>query len=514
MRSLRGADGPGRRAVVGFVLAASALLVPPASLAFLQGFPRFDVVLQSPDVHLAVVGGISACAFGVALAAVAAARRTGQGALVVLAAGCMAVGAFMLAHGLTTPGVAGRPVNLWVARLPVLAIAAFAVSLTLAALPRSSPALTAAARFPFAVLGGAAALLVTFSTVVVLWPAAWIGAAPLEHEWAAHAVLLWGSALALLISGAVHARRWRLGHDAMQLAVVVACWQGVGAVLSLRLGELWHLAWWDYHVFLLVGFSAAVVAIVQGSRRDRSLDEVLGAVFSTDPLEHIARGYSEVLRALVAAVEARDTYTHGHSVRVAEWSVRIGVRLRLRPRQLRTCADGAYLHDVGKIGVPDSILNKPGRLTEEERGWIEQHPVVGVDIAGRATSLLPALDMIRHHHERYDGGGYPDGLAGDDIPLLARIVAVADVWDALTSDRSYRPAWAPEDALAHMIDGRGSHFDPRCLDVLVELLAERGIRPADATCGDARVARAATAACHASAHGHAHDEAPVGTPAA
>lgn len=504
-------QGPRRRTLVGFIVAGAALLVPPASLAFLKGFPHLNVVLQSVEFHLAVVGGISACAFGVALAAAAAARRTSQGALVVLAAGCMAVGAFMLGHGLTTPGVAGRPVNLWVGRLPVLAIASFAVSLGLAAMQPSSRMLVVAARSPFAVLGGTAALLLTVTTVVVVWPSAWIGAAPFANEFGVHAVLLWGSASALLLSGAVHWRRWRLGHDSMQLAVVVACWQGVGAVLSLRLGDLWHLAWWDYHVFLLAGFAAAVYAIVQGSRREGSIDEVLGAVFATDPLEHISRGYSEVLRALVAAVEARDAYTHGHSVRVAEWSVRIGVRLGLRPRQLRTCAEGAYLHDVGKIGVPDSILNKPGSLTDEERAWIEQHPVVGVDIAGRAPSLLPALDMIRHHHERYDGGGYPEGLAGEAIPLLARIVAVADVWDALTSDRSYRPAWAPQRALAHMVAGRGTHFDPHCLDILVDLLAERGIHAVDQAAGDATVAATATAVCHSRAHEHAHDDVHAGS---
>ena len=113
--------------------------------------------------------------------------------------------------------------------------------------------------------------------------------------------------------------------------------------------------------------------------------------------------------------------------------------------------------------------------------------------------------MIRHHHERYDGGGYPDGLAGDEIPLLARIVAVADVWDALTSDRSYRPAWAPEPALAHMVAGRGTHFEPACLDALVALLAERGIHPAEASAGDAAVAVAAAVACHPHTHDHADE---------
>ena len=492
-----------RSGLIGAAVASASLLVPPATLAFLRGFPHLNVVLQSVDFHLAVVGGISACAFGVALSAAAAARRTSQGALVVLAAGCMAVGAFMLGHGLTTPGVAGRAANLWIGRFPVLAIASFAASLGLTALSPSNRVLVTAARAPFAVLGAVSAFLVTSTTVIVVWPSTGLTAAVVPHEPIIQSLVLWGSAAALLAAGLVHLRRWRLGHDRMQLAVVVACWQSVGAVLSLKLGDVWHLAWWDYHVFLLVGFAAGVYAIVQGSRRQQPVDEVLGAVFTADPLEHISRGYSEVLRTLIAAVEARDEYTHGHSVRVAEWSVRIGVRLGLKAGQLRTLAEGAYLHDVGKIGVPDSILNKPSRLTDDERAWIEQHPVVGADIAGRAPSLLPALDMIRHHHERYDGRGYPDGLAGDAIPLLARIVAVADVWDALTSDRSYRAAWASDRALAHMIAGRGSHFEPACLDVLVALLAERDIHPQAETPSDEAVAATAATACHT------HDHAPA-----
>ncbi len=145
---------------------------------------------------------------------------------------------------------------------------------------------------------------------------------------------------------------------------------------------------------------------------------------------------------------------------MAELSVSVGLRLGLRPAALRALAEGAYLHDVGKVGIPDHVLNKPGALTDEERAWIQEHPIVGTDIVGRAPSLREALKVIRQHHERYDGGGYPDGLAGDEISLAARIVAVADVWDALTSDRAYRPAWPPDRALRHLDAGRGTHFDP------------------------------------------------------
>jgi HD-GYP domain-containing protein (c-di-GMP phosphodiesterase class II) len=289
--------------------------------------------------------------------------------------------------------------------------------------------------------------------------------------------LVLGAALVLVALGGVHWRRWRLGLDSMQLALVVACLLSAGALLSLEVGRPWHLAWWDYHAFLLAGFAAAVYTVVIGHRRSSTLHDVLEGVFASDPMAHISRGYSETLRALIAAVEARDAYTHGHSARVAELSVSIGLRLGLRPSALRTLAEGAYLHDVGKVGIPDHVLNKPGALTDEERAWIQEHPVVGADIVGRAPSLRDALTVIRQHHERYDGRGYPGGLAAEEISLAARIVAVADVWDALTSDRAYRPPWPPDRALAHLEADRGAHFDPRCLDAFLALMAERGHRP-------------------------------------
>ena len=294
---------------------------------------------------------------------------------------------------------------------------------------------------------------------------------------------------------AVHWWRWRLGFDRVQLALVVACLLGAGALVSLQVGALWRLSWWDYHAFLLTGFAAAIYAVLTGYRRSRTLEEGLDGVFAADPMAHISRGYSETLRALIGAVEARDAYTHGHSARVAELSVHLGQRLGLRPAALRSLAEGAYLHDVGKVGIPDHVLNKPGALTEEERAWIQQHPVVGSDIVGRAPSLRDALAVIRQHHERFDGRGYPDGLAGEQISLAARIVAVVDVWDALTSDRAYRAAWPPDRALRHLEAGRGSHFDPVCLDSFLALTAERGHRPGPGG-GDAAVASAAAEACH------------------
>ena len=476
MNDLR-AHGPAQAVRRGVAVVLLALLVPPGTLLLLRVVPALDLVLRSAVGHLVVVSAISACALAVAVAAAAAAGRSRDGGLVLLALGCLGVGFLMLTHGLVTPGIGGRPVNPWVGRLPVLAIASFAGCLAAAAWPQRPPA-TWAGRWPSGTLAAGGLALTLALLAISLWPAAGTVGRPLPGEAGVRLALVLGAAMVLLALGAVHWRRWRLGLDSMQLALVVACLLSAGALLSLQVGRPWHVAWWDYHAFLLAGFAAAIYAVLTGYRRSRRLHDVLDGVFASDPMAHISRGYSETLRALIAAVEARDAYTHGHSARVAELSVSLGLRLGLRPAALRALAEGAYLHDVGKVGIPDHVLNKPGALTDEERAWIQEHPIVGADIVGRAPSLRDALTVIRQHHERYDGSGYPDGLAGDGISLAARIVAVADVWDALTSDRAYRPAWPPDRALRHLETGRGTHFDPRCLDAFLALMAERGHRPA------------------------------------
>ena len=156
----------------------------------------------------------------------------------------------------------------------------------------------------------------------------------------------------------------------------------------------------------------------------------------------------------------KDTYTHGHSERTAKVAVELGARMGLPADRLRVIARGAYLHDLGKIGISDEILNKPGALDAAERRIMETHPRLGYELASGAPTLREALPVILHHHERVDGGGYPEGLRGREIPLEARVVAVADVWDALTSDRAYRPGWEPARALAHIEAGRGTPLRP------------------------------------------------------
>ena len=154
-----------------------------------------------------------------------------------------------------------------------------------------------------------------------------------------------------------------------------------------------------------------------------------------------------VLLSLARIVEQRDKHTAGHSERMAVTSVALGVAMQLERSSLLALYLGGYLHDVGKVGIPDSILFKPGRLTDEEWEVMRAHPVRGEEICGPLLSLRCVLPIVRHHHERWDGSGYPDGLAGAEIPLLARVLQVADIYDALTNPRSYKKAFTTAHAL-------------------------------------------------------------------
>lgn len=159
--------------------------------------------------------------------------------------------------------------------------------------------------------------------------------------------------------------------------------------------------------------------------------------------------------ALALTIEARDAYTEGHCQRLARYAVAIGRQLNLGADELQALERGGFLHDLGKVAVPDAILWKPGQLTAEEYNVMKQHTVIGEHLCGQLRALRLVRPIVRHHHERRDGSGYPDGLSGDAIPLLAEIVGVADVFDALTTDRPYRPALTSAQACAELQEQAG-----------------------------------------------------------
>lgn len=177
-----------------------------------------------------------------------------------------------------------------------------------------------------------------------------------------------------------------------------------------------------------------------------------------------------LILALAAAAEAKDPYTERHSQRVANSAFRLGTRLGLKESDLVALYRGGLIHDIGKIAVPDAILLKPGPLNAEEEREMRAHAVVGESIVRAHPSVADVLNIVRNHHERFDGGGYPDGLSGYKIPLLARIVSVCDAYDALASDRPYRARRNPAEAIETLMRGAGQQWDRELVHLLLSEL--------------------------------------------
>ncbi len=197
---------------------------------------------------------------------------------------------------------------------------------------------------------------------------------------------------------------------------------------------------------------------------DLDLLKILGSqvafvIQNADLFKNLQRAYIDTLSALTSAIDAKDSYTRGHSERVTELSIRLAQTCEVAPEEIEKIKLGGLLHDIGKIGIPEGILNKPGRLDDEEFQIIKSHPDLGVRIMGKVEFLEAIVPIIRFHHERFDGKGYPDGLSGKNIPLLARIVSVVDTFDAMTTDRPYRKAMTIEAALTEIERCAGTQFD-------------------------------------------------------
>jgi putative two-component system response regulator len=188
-------------------------------------------------------------------------------------------------------------------------------------------------------------------------------------------------------------------------------------------------------------------------------------------LSEEVKNTEKTLLSLAQLVEMRDAYTSEHIQKVASIALRIGEALNLEERELQDLRMGALLHDIGKIGVSEFILRKPGKLTATEFEEVKRHTIIGESLCRSIHSLKGALPAIRNHHERWDGTGYPDGLAGNEIPLIARIVSVADAFVSFTSDRPYRRAYSQQEALSILVGGAGSYWDPSVIWALLKKLS-------------------------------------------
>jgi putative nucleotidyltransferase with HDIG domain len=180
-----------------------------------------------------------------------------------------------------------------------------------------------------------------------------------------------------------------------------------------------------------------------------------------------------IVKGVIATLELKDPYTRGHSERVAEYAMALATKTgKFDKDELKYFYYACLLHDIGKIHIPDAILTKPGKLSKEEFDIIKMHPLVGAKAVQEVEGISANIDVIRHHHERWDGNGYPDNLKGEETTILARITAIADAFDAMTSSRSYRSALSLEEAYSRILDGKGSQFDPQLVELFIDVYPE------------------------------------------
>ena len=304
-----------------------------------------------------------------------------------------------------------------------------------------------AAGSAYVALGGTVGRLWPHPAHAVIWPFA---AAAAVHVITNHG-LLWG---ALQLSNREGRPRERIRVES-SLPLLLASDLGYAA-LGLLIAALWTVTYEFAAVLVLVPLFVARWAMAQFAEQQRA--------------------YSATMEALCQAVETKDFYTRGHSERVSRGSGMIAREIGMRPDRADAIRYAGMLHDVGKLGVPTKVLQKDGPLTEEEYAAIQLHPMRGLEIVREIGFLDEALTGIMHHHERIDGKGYPMGLAADEIPEFARVIAVADAFDSMTSTRSYRKARGVPEAVRELRKGSGSQFDPALVDAFISALEREGWR--------------------------------------
>jgi hypothetical protein len=455
--------------------AAAALVIPVAVLAFLLSRPAHDHTIQTTIGHFYIVTFVSLIGFAISAGITVGSGRLRDARAFFLNLGFLSISGIFLVHAVTTPGVL-------VGMNPTVGLAArlslFAGSL---AFVLSTVRWSAGVGEWFgarwrAVLAALALLWLAFLAVSLRAPdlvmrlVARVGSVPLQSAAAGETPVMALAAVGMFILAA-----WRYFSEWRVSAVPAHATLAAGMVLlgeaqvAMWLSPVWALSWWGYHLLMLAGFLTAIAGFGLSYTRHRSLAGLFETLFLTDTIDRIEASYTEAIVALVAAVEARDRYTKGHSARVSQMAVLIGEALRLPGSTLRSLGRAGLVHDVGKLSVPDAILSKPGRLTAEEYDVVKEHPMRGFEVIGRIASLHEELPGVLHHHEWYDGSGYPHGLRGEEIPLAARILAVADVYDALTSERPYRGALSPDEALAHLRRMAGIQFDGKVVGAFARI---------------------------------------------
>jgi putative nucleotidyltransferase with HDIG domain len=445
----------------GFSLWLSSIVVISVALAVSLFGPLSQASYGSP-VHLfwVVTLGAGACLIA-ALATVVVGWHRGLAEVTILAAALAAQSGLALVHGITAPGVV-YDANSAVTNAAFLALP-FALVVA-APLMVDSGVSRAVGRH----WRGWTLLWILLTSIVAASFLMAPSALPEATMGSPVAIMvgLFSLAVAMRLSWRQLELYWISRRTATLVAALALAYLGLtGLVWTGR--QAFNLGWWFIHGLDIAAILAAVAALAFGYRQNRGIEEILAPVLAREPLVALRLGLSPLVHRFVADLNAKDAITRGHVIRVAELAMRTGTHAGVPARRLRWLGIAALLHDIGKLDTPSEILTKPGRLSDEETVVMRQHAAYGAAMLAQHPELAPAAPLVRAHHERVDGGGYPDGLHSDAIPLEARIISVCDAFDAMAHTRHYRVGMGVERAIAVLREHAGSQWDPLCVAAVV-----------------------------------------------
>jgi HD-GYP domain-containing protein (c-di-GMP phosphodiesterase class II) len=444
---------------------AIALVVAAAPLVWMQSVAHRHVMFGG-QVHFRWVGLTALVAAVAAVALTVAGARKRDGRTVIVGTAFSTMAGLLALHGIATPGILvgmnGVVAFTGGATLPV-----GAAVLALSALPslRRTRDVGKLVVLQVVLLTG----VLLLGAIGMLFPSV-VPAVPETGSTEAIALLVVGLALFTLLSARA-LRTYLLTRRRADLVVAVGIVWLAGALPPAMLLNFMELGWWIGHGLELAGFVAVGIPVALDLRRAAQSRPLVGDVCGADLVSAEEAFLGSHVRALTVCLARKDEYTEEHTRRVALRAVQVGEELGLTGGRLRALATGALVHDIGKLSVPDEILQKPGPLTDEEFEVVKRHPEWGDRMLVDLGFGEEVRHLVRTHHERLDGSGYPHGAEGSLISLDARILAVCDVYDALISTRVYRDAWSHERAVKLLREESGTSFDGKCVAALERVLA-------------------------------------------
>lgn len=454
----------GRYSSLWFAITAVSISVQTALLQ--EWFTPSDMLWESPTgLFVLVLLAATACVLTAGLL-LRYAIQASTPELVGVGLFYMSVSALPLAHGITIEGV------IYGENTATMSAAFWAVPLgVLVALPNLAPA-SIRRQYLNAYwrqwLVGSLAVIFGLATALVSLPNVF----PLHSPGGSFERVV--AVFAIVGTLALSWRQIRLAQIARNKGPLLIsagyAWVASSVLLWLIGAEAYSIGFWSTHLFDIAGVFAGTIGALVAYRKIGDVGGALRPIVVSDPLSALELGLEPLVHVYVADLEAKDPTTRDHVVRTAELSLRVGEELGYSGDTLRHISLVGLLHDVGKLDVPDSVLSKPGKLTDEEFDIIKRHPIDGANRARESALLAPLADGIRSHHERIDGRGYPNGLVGDAIPIEARIVAACDAYDAMTNTRQYRSGMGQDKAISILREHQGSQWATNVVNALVRVV--------------------------------------------